>query len=128
MQRVVSRDSYFAFLAPDDPPAGVREERVNSTFVALSWEMPSQPNGIIQRYEVSYIKQTRLDLPIDQWKRKSVTEALARINGLSPFTFYVFRIRAFTVGFSQYSKSFFIGTLHGGALFCAYWESSVLLF
>ena len=116
-------------LAPDDPPAGVRRISVNSTFVALAWDMPSQPNGIIRRYEVSYIDQTSSGLSIDQWKRRSVTEALARIDDLSAFTVYVFRIRAFTVGFSQYSSSFLVITLHGGEpyiLLCC--QSSVLMF
>ena len=116
-------------LAPDDPPAGVRRISVNSTVVALSWDMPSQPNGIIRSYEVSYIEQTSSDLSVDQWKRRSVMEASARIDGLSPFTVYMFRIRAFTVGFSQYSSSFLVITLHGGEpyiLLCC--QSSVPLF
>ena len=71
--------------------------------MTLAWDMPSQPNGIIRRYEVSYIEQTSSDLSVDQWKKRSAMEASATIDRLSPFTFYLFRIRAFTVGYSRYS-------------------------
>ena len=70
---------------------------VNSTYttVTLSWLPPSEPNGIIIRYDLEYIKPG--DILFTRLFPFNNTDLTRTITGLSPGTTYLIRVAAVTV-------------------------------
>jgi len=74
---------------------------VNFSTVQLSWQYPESPNGEIRGYSILYssipdneimIVNITLDT-IDDISNQSTM-----VSGLTPFTYYGFRVRAFSFG------------------------------
>ena len=69
---------------------------LNSTTVQLSWQYPESPNGEIRGYSILesslVILNTTLDT-VDDTSNQTVV-----VSGLTPFTIYGYRVRAFSFG------------------------------
>jgi len=69
---------------------------LNSTAVELSWQYPESPNGEIRGYSILessiVILNITLDI-IDDTSNQTIV-----VSGLTPFTFYGYRVRAFSFG------------------------------
>ena len=78
------------------PPVGVASPvlvAVNSTAVNATWQVPSQPNGNIQRYELSVAAVNQVPTILF-----SGSALAATVTGLMPFTLYRFTVNACTAG------------------------------
>ena len=74
---------------------------LNSTAVQLSWQYPMSPNGEIRGYSIldstpPDIEMVILNITLDSVNDNSNQTAV--IAGLIPFTYYGFRVRAFSFG------------------------------
>ncbi|XP_036427826.1 protein sidekick-2 [Colossoma macropomum] len=77
------------------PPVGILFPEVRTTSVRLIWQSPSQPNGIILAYQITY----RLNSTNSNTATVDVLNPSARqytVTGLKPESVYVFRITAQT--------------------------------
>uniref|UniRef100_A0AAY4BPU2 Sidekick cell adhesion molecule 2b n=1 Tax=Denticeps clupeoides TaxID=299321 RepID=A0AAY4BPU2_9TELE len=77
------------------PPVGILFPEVRTTSVRLIWQSPSQPNGIILAYQITY----RLNSTNSNTASVDVLNPSARqytVTGLKPESVYVFRITAQT--------------------------------
>ncbi|XP_042623958.1 protein sidekick-2-like isoform X4 [Cyprinus carpio] len=77
------------------PPVVILFPEVRTTSVRLIWQPPSQPNGIILAYQITY----RLNSTNSNTATFDVLNSSARqytVTGLRPESVYVFRIRAQT--------------------------------
>nr|XP_006001862.1 PREDICTED: ephrin type-A receptor 6-like [Latimeria chalumnae] len=81
----------------------VRKDWASQNSIALSWQEPEHPNGVILDYEIKYYeKHEQLSYSSTRSKSASVI-----ITGLKPTTKYVFHIRARTAaGYGAYSQKF----------------------
>ncbi|KAG8590764.1 hypothetical protein GDO81_006888 [Engystomops pustulosus] len=90
--------------AAPSPVTVIRKDRTSRNSIALSWQEPEHPNGIILDYEVKYYEK--------QEQETSYTILRARgtnvtITGLKPDTTYIFQIRARTAaGYGSNSRKF----------------------
>jgi hypothetical protein len=88
--------------APSDPPSITSVEAFNSTAVTIKWSAPSIPNGIIRNYSINVTSSTsRTVLYVVHTKSNSTTEI---VGGLAFYTTYNFSVRAYTVGYSNFSE------------------------
>jgi len=74
---------------------------LNSTAVQLSWSYPESPNGEIRGYSIldsapPNIEMVILNITLDVVN--DISNQTAVISGLTPFTYYGFRVRAFSFG------------------------------
>ncbi|KAG7222259.1 hypothetical protein INR49_027263 [Caranx melampygus] len=77
------------------PPVGILFPEVRNTSVRLIWQSPSQPNGIILAYQITY----HLNSTNSNGATVDVLSPSARyytVTGLKPESIYVFRITAQT--------------------------------
>ena len=83
------------------PPVSVNITVVNSTSLLVSWGVPEFPQGEIEFYQVEYSSPCSSTVRMNTTDNS--TEAL--LSGLSPFTEYAVRVRAFTVEFGDFSTN-----------------------
>ena len=74
---------------------------LNSTTVKLSWQYPESPNGEIRGYSILYSsipdnEMMILNITLDTVDDTSNQTTI--VSGLTPFTYYGFRARAFSFG------------------------------
>uniref|UniRef100_H2ZUW3 receptor protein-tyrosine kinase n=1 Tax=Latimeria chalumnae TaxID=7897 RepID=H2ZUW3_LATCH len=82
----------------------VRKDWASQNSIALSWQEPEHPNGVILDYEIKYYEKEHEQLSYSSTRSKS---ASVIITGLKPTTKYVFHIRARTAaGYGAYSQKF----------------------
>ncbi|KAG8590765.1 hypothetical protein GDO81_006888 [Engystomops pustulosus] len=89
--------------AAPSPVTVIRKDRTSRNSIALSWQEPEHPNGIILDYEVKYYeKEQETSYTILRARGTNVT-----ITGLKPDTTYIFQIRARTAaGYGSNSRKF----------------------
>uniref|UniRef100_A0A4W3K6L5 receptor protein-tyrosine kinase n=1 Tax=Callorhinchus milii TaxID=7868 RepID=A0A4W3K6L5_CALMI len=90
--------------AAPSPVTVVKKDRMSRNTIALSWQEPEHPNGIILDYEVKFYEKQEQETSytIMRSKQTNVT-----INGLKPETTYLFQIRARTAaGYGSISRKF----------------------
>ena len=83
------------------PPVSVNITVVNSTSLLVSWGVPKFRRGEIEFYQVEYSSPCSSTVGMNTTDNS--TEAL--LSGLSPFTEYAVRVRAFTVEFGDFSTN-----------------------
>lgn len=85
---------------PAAPPQNVAAEVLSSTSAQLSWEPPplDQQNGVIQEYEVIMVV---LSPPL--WAEHNVSDTLFYVDGLQPYTNYLFVVAATTISTGPFS-------------------------
>ena len=83
------------------PPTNVNVAVVNSTSLSVSWGVPEFPQGQIEFYQVEYSSPCSSTVRTNT--SNNITEAV--LSGLSPFTEYRVRVRAFTVEFGDFSMN-----------------------
>ena len=83
------------------PPVNVNVTVVNSTSLSVSWGVPEFPQGQIEFYQVEYSSPCSSTARMNT--SNNITEAV--LSGLSPFTEYRVRVRAFTVEFGDFSMN-----------------------
>ncbi|KAM9320620.1 ephrin type-A receptor 3 [Gastrophryne carolinensis] len=104
LTRNVAAVSITTNQAAPSPVTVIRKDRTARNSIALSWQEPEHPNGIILDYEVKYYEK--------QEQETSYTILRARgtnvtISGLKPDTIYIFQIRARTAaGYGTNSRKF----------------------
>ena len=74
---------------------------LSSTTVQLSWQYPESPNGEIRGYSILYSsipdnEMMILNITLDTIDDTSNQTTI--VSGLTPFTYYGFRVRAFSFG------------------------------
>jgi len=69
---------------------------LNSTAVELSWQYPESPNGEIRGYSILESSIVILSITLDTIDDTSNQTVV--VSGLSPFTLYGYRVRAFSFG------------------------------
>ena len=82
---------------------------LNSTAVELSWLYPEAPNGEIRGYSILYSsipdnEMMILNITLDTIDDTSNQTTI--VSGLTPFTYYGFRVRAFSFGDQNERPSF----------------------
>jgi len=97
-QRIIIIISIISSLTEPNEPTSLHVNSTTAAMVSLQWKMPSQPNGIITKYEIQY--QTT-----SSSQTVSATSATHTVTGLVGDTEYQFRVRAFTrVGAGPWSN------------------------
>uniref|UniRef100_A0A4W3HE90 receptor protein-tyrosine kinase n=1 Tax=Callorhinchus milii TaxID=7868 RepID=A0A4W3HE90_CALMI len=81
----------------------VKKKKVTKNSIALNWQEPDRPNGIILEYEIKYFeKDQETSYTIIKSRETQITA-----DGLKPTTVYIFQIRARTAaGYGDYSLKF----------------------
>ncbi|EJD74869.1 hypothetical protein LOAG_17881 [Loa loa] len=94
----VSQEVQTEEAAPSGAPVYIRVTNVLPTEVAVVWQAPAclQTNGEITEYEFEAVPLERHDYGIDDTIKQVVRGTRTKITGLSPYTKYSVRIRAFT--------------------------------
>lgn len=94
----VSQEVQTHEATPSGAPVYIRIINVLPTEVAVIWQAPAclQTNGEITEYEFEATPLERLDYGADSTVRQVVRGTRTKITGLSPYTKYLVRIRAFT--------------------------------
>eukprot|EP00063_Salmo_salar_P019710 XP_013994545.1 PREDICTED: ephrin type-A receptor 5 isoform X2 [Salmo salar] len=89
--------------AAPSPVSVVRKGNSGKNSIAVSWQEPDRPNGIILEYEIKYFeKDQETSYTIIKCKE---TELVA--DGLKPSSVYIFQIRARTsAGYGGFSRRF----------------------
>ncbi|CAN2387672.1 Ephrin type-A receptor 6 [Pristimantis euphronides] len=82
----------------------VRKDWASQNSIALSWQEPDYPNGVILDYEIKYYEKEHEQLSYSSTRSKAPSVI---ITGLKPSTKYIFHIRVRTAaGYSGYSHKF----------------------
>ncbi|XP_075450158.1 ephrin type-A receptor 6 isoform X6 [Ascaphus truei] len=82
----------------------VRKDWASQNSIALSWQEPDYPNGVILDYEIKYYEKDHEQLSYSSTRSKAPSVI---ITGLKPSTKYIFHIRVRTAaGYSGYSHKF----------------------
>ncbi|XP_046863649.1 phosphatidylinositol phosphatase PTPRQ-like isoform X3 [Xenia sp. Carnegie-2017] len=90
------------FLTNEDtpgPPVNVTLQRSSSTVLNLTWEIPSDPNGIIRGYNISWSKvlnDKNETVPMNRNSTNS-TKTSFSISNLDPYSVYNVSLNAFTI-------------------------------
>ena len=82
---------------------------LNSTAVELSWQYPESPNGEIRGYSILESSISDIDMMILNITLDTIDDTSNQttiISGLTPFTNYGFRVRAFSFGDQNERPSF----------------------
>ena len=66
------------------------------------WTVPSQPNGIIRSYQISYFSTINVS-DITAVNTENVALEF-EVSGLRPFTHYILMVAGFTVALGEYSN------------------------
>ncbi|XP_063812366.1 ephrin type-A receptor 3 isoform X2 [Pseudophryne corroboree] len=103
LTRHIAAVSLTTNQAAPSPVTVIRKDRTSRNSIALSWQEPEHPNGIILDYEVKYYeKEQETSYTILRARGTNVT-----ITGLKPDTTYIFQIRARTAaGYGSNSRKF----------------------
>ena len=83
------------------PPVGFMVMVLNSTSVELSWQYPESPNGQIRGYYILYTSILDNEIILLNFTLDTIDDASNQaiiVSGLAPFTYYGFRVRAFSFG------------------------------
>ena len=83
------------------PPVGFMVMAPTSTAVQLSWQYPESPNGEIRGYSILYSSipdNEMMILNITLNATDDTSNQTTIVSGLTPFTYYGFRVRAFSYG------------------------------
>ena len=93
--------SWHNTVSGSSPPVGFMVMVLSSTTVQLSWQYPESPNGEIRGYSILYSsipdnEMMILNITLDTIDDTSNQTTI--VSGLTPFTYYGFRIRAFSFG------------------------------
>ena len=91
--------SNLTALTAPSPPVSITVSRVNSTSLYVTWGVPELPRGIIEFYQVEYSSACSATTRMNTTANSTHTY----LSGLSPFTVYTVRVRAFTVEFGNFS-------------------------
>jgi len=91
--------SNLTALTAPSPPVSITVSRVNSTSLYVTWGVPELPRGIIEFYQVDYSSVCSATTRMNTTANSTHTY----LSGLSPFTVYTVRVRAFTVEFGNFS-------------------------
>ncbi|XP_046841964.1 titin-like isoform X3 [Xenia sp. Carnegie-2017] len=89
------------FLTDEDtpgPPVNVTLQRSSSTVLNLTWEIPSDPNGIIRGYNISWSKvlnDKNETVPMNR-NSTNTTNTSFSISNLDPYSIYNVSLNAFT--------------------------------
>ena len=83
-------------------------DRVKTTSMAISWEPPQDPNGIIRDYQVCYTSHGESELLVVG----NITST--ELTSLKPCTEYTVCVRAKTVDFGDHSTPITVSTLEEG--------------
>ena len=78
---------------PGSPPEDVSILSRTSTTLTISWDAPTQPNGIITRYDVTCMDDN------DGQYNENMTKgdiAIVTINNLLPYTYYLCTVMPYT--------------------------------
>lgn len=105
----------MSIVVPGAPPQAVQARSENPTSASVSWQAPPcvQTNGEIVRYEYSLEG-------VDPWatadtKVLTAVETRGRVDGLTPFTRYRVKVRAYTArGAGPWSPEVFVTTKGAG--------------
>ncbi|XP_063304782.1 ephrin type-A receptor 3 isoform X1 [Pelobates fuscus] len=90
--------------AAPSPVTVIRKERTSRNSIALSWQEPDHPNGIILDYEVKYYEKQEQETSYTILRARTTN---VTISGLKPDTTYIFQIRARTAaGYGTNSRKF----------------------
>ena len=84
---------------------------LNSTTVQLSWQYPESPNGEIRGYSILYSSiqdNEMMILNITLNTTDDTSNQTTIVSGLTPFTYYGFRVRAFSFGDQNEQSDFVI--------------------
>uniref|UniRef100_A0A6I8SVK8 Ephrin type-A receptor 6 n=1 Tax=Xenopus tropicalis TaxID=8364 RepID=A0A6I8SVK8_XENTR len=82
----------------------VRKDWASQNSIALSWQEPDYPKGLIVDYEIKYYEKEHEQLSYSSTRSKAPSVI---ITGLKPATKYIFHIRVrTTAGYSAYSHKF----------------------
>ena len=100
---------YHVSVVGSSPPVNFMVMVLNSTAVQLSWQYPMTPNGEIRGYSIldstpPDTEMVVLNITLDIVNDNSNQTAI--IAGLTPFTDYGFRVRAFSFGDQNERPSF----------------------
>ena len=74
---------------------------LNSTAAELSWQYPELPNGDLRGYSILYSSVSNNDMMILNITLNTIDDTsnqTTTVLGLTPFTYYGFRVRAFSFG------------------------------
>ncbi|TNN79376.1 Ephrin type-A receptor 3 [Liparis tanakae] len=86
------------------PVTVIRKEKTSRNSVALSWQQPERPNGIILDYEIKYYEKEEQETSYTILRARGCNVTLS---GLKPSTAYLLQIRARTAaGYGGSSPSF----------------------
>ena len=81
------------FVVPSEPQQlETVSDSVTSTSVTLQWMQPEYPNGIITQYSIEYDGKV-----IDKFGGDVSDRMTSTVEGLTPDTDYVFKMKAYTV-------------------------------
>ena len=89
----------FIIITGSSPPQNFTVTILNSTSVELSWRYPDSPNGEIQGYSIFYAEfpnamEILIDITLNTIDDSSDQSFV--VTELLPFTWYSFRVRAFS--------------------------------
>ncbi|XP_060764840.1 ephrin type-A receptor 5 isoform X2 [Neoarius graeffei] len=89
--------------AAPSPVTVVKRGKMAKNSIAVSWQAPDRPNGIILEYEIKYFeKNQETSYTIVKSKETEVV-----VDGLKPSSAYIFQIRARTsAGYGSFSRRF----------------------
>uniref|UniRef100_A0A672NNH8 receptor protein-tyrosine kinase n=1 Tax=Sinocyclocheilus grahami TaxID=75366 RepID=A0A672NNH8_SINGR len=96
--------NYVTVLFPAPSPITVvKKGKTAKNSIAVSWQEPDRPNGIILEYEIKYFeKDQETSYTIIKSKETDVF-----VDGLKPSSAYIFQIRARTsAGYGDFSRRF----------------------
>uniref|UniRef100_A0A8C2KL28 receptor protein-tyrosine kinase n=1 Tax=Cyprinus carpio TaxID=7962 RepID=A0A8C2KL28_CYPCA len=87
--------------AAPSPITVVKKGKTAKNSIAVSWQEPDRPNGIILEYEIKYFEKVNTAC----CKHSQETDVL--VDGLKPSSAYIFQIRARTsAGYGGFSRRF----------------------
>ena len=114
-----AKSAKLSVRTQEAPPMGVGAPNLvalNSTAVDATWTVPTQPNGNIQRYElsISAINQVTLPSPLVVFSGSSLE---VTVTGLNPFTTYTFNVSPCTAGGCGVSVGASVQTAEDAPLF-----------
>uniref|UniRef100_A0A6Q2Y6A0 receptor protein-tyrosine kinase n=1 Tax=Esox lucius TaxID=8010 RepID=A0A6Q2Y6A0_ESOLU len=90
--------------AAPSPINSIQAKDVTRHTIALAWQQPERPNGVILEYEVKYYEKDQNERSYRIIKTSSRN---TDIKGLTPLTSYVFHVRARTAaGYGEFSAPF----------------------
>ena len=91
----------YICVTGSSPPVGFMVMVLSSTTVQLSWQYPESPNGEIRGYSILYSSipdNEMMILNITLNTTDDTSNQTTIVSGLTPFTYYGFRVRAFSFG------------------------------